>query len=407
MSPPAVPLLVEVLCRHGLLEPDQLATLETTLRQYPEPKSFLKDLLKRNWLTRFQAQMLWAGRGYELVLGPYLLLDMLGEGGMGQVFKAKDRKRDRIVAIKRMRPEYLHNERVIKRFQREVRVVAQLAHPNIVQGYDAAEVNAKHLHVMEYVEGVDLAHLVKEQGPLPIATAVDCIRQTALGLQHVLERGLVHRDIKPSNLLLTRQGQIKILDLGLASFEHGSQPLATALTHQGTVLGSVDFIAPEQAADASRADIRADLYSLGCTFYYLLTGQVPFPGGEGVAKVLKHRLENPVPVELIRPEVSEAIVGILRTLMMKRPEDRYATPAELVAALAGDTSPDKTSPTPPDYPPPAGDGHFAHLEAGTPEPRRPRRLSLRWLATVVILAACIGVMAYFVGPLLLPAPAKK
>jgi serine/threonine protein kinase len=420
MPTPLVPALVETLCRHALLEPEQLAVLEPNLRQYPDPRSFLKDLLKRNWLTRFQAQMLWDDKGSELVLGTYILLEALGEGGMGQVYKARHRNLQRIVAVKRLRPEFLTNERAIKRFTREFRAVAQLSHPNIVMAYDADQVDSKYFLVMEFVEGTDLAHWVKQQGPLPVNAAVDYIRQTALGLQHAFERGLVHRDIKPSNLLLSLQGQIKILDLGMARFEGGTESLSS-LTHQGTVLGSVDFIAPEQATDASSADIRADLYSLGCTFYYLLTGQVPFPGGEVLAKVLKHRLENPVPVELIRPDVPEKIIGIVRTLMMKRPEDRFATPADLAAALSADALPSmpnqKAIGTGPLHLP-ANDSLFAHLHSETPDQpvRRRQSMTFKWLAAVILLSLSVGIMVYFLRPLLFPAlnadpaktiPAKK
>jgi serine/threonine protein kinase len=185
--------------------------------------------------------------------------------------------------------------------------------------------------VMEYQEGAtDLAQVVRTEGPLPVAQACDVIRQAALGLQHAHERGLVHRDIKPSNLLLLAGSVVKILDMGIALF---TQTPEDSTLQEGVVMGTPAFIAPEQSLAPHAVDIRADLYSLGCTFYYLLSGRVPFPGGTIPEKLHKHRTEEPTPVERIRPDVPSGVVAIVRTLMAKRPEDRYQTPAEVVAAL--------------------------------------------------------------------------
>jgi serine/threonine protein kinase len=324
---------VKVLTELRLLEVDQL--LEATgdlLPRFPEPRALARELVQRNWLTPFQINQLFQGRAQELVLGQYLLLERLGEGGMSQVFKARHRSMSRIVALKVIHKERLNNPDAVSRFYREIKAAAQLSHPNVVIAYDADQVGETHFFAMECVEGTDLSKLVKKGGPVGIEQACDCIRQAALGLQHAHERGLIHRDIKPSNLMLTTDGVVKVLDLGLARFD-GSERTNTNLTQVGTVVGTPDYLAPEQALNARSADARADLYSLGCTFYFLLTGKPPFRGS-GLSEILmKHQLEQAPPLEQLRPEVPARVRAIVNTLMAKKPEDRYQTAAELVAAL--------------------------------------------------------------------------
>ncbi len=304
--------------------------------RFADPAGLVRELVRRGWLTPYQANQLVAGRGDSLLLGSYVLLDRVGEGGMGQVFKARNWKLGRVVAIKVIRKERLTSDDAVRRFQREIQATAALAHPNIVLAYDADEVGGTHFFVMEYAEGQDLAHFVERNGPLPIPQACDCVRQAALGLQHAFEKGMVHRDIKPHNLLLTRQGVVKIMDLGLASLgEAARDETASTLTAEGVVMGTMDYIAPEQVEDSHGVDIRADLYSLGCTFYFLLTGRVPFPGGKPLEKLYKHRHEQPRPVEQLRPDVPTEVGTVVSKLMAKRPEDRFRTPAEVAAVLAG------------------------------------------------------------------------
>jgi serine/threonine-protein kinase len=230
--------LVDPLRQFQLLEPKQLEELKTLQTRFPEPKVLAKELLHRGWLTAYQANQLLMGRGQDLVLGQYILLERLGEGGMGQVFKARHRNLGRIAAIKLIRKERLDNADAVKRFQREVRAAAALNHPNIVRALDADQIGGTHLLVMEYIDGAtDLAQLVKKNGPLPVAQACDYIRQTALGLQHAFERGLVHRDIKPANLLLASGGKtVKILDMGLARL---NQPV-NCFIHGGTNQGQFE-----------------------------------------------------------------------------------------------------------------------------------------------------------------------
>src|SRR5262249_31228812 len=236
-------------------------------------KALARDLIRREWLTVYQVNKLLQGRGQELFLGPYLLLQRLGEGGMGKIFKARHQRLRRIVALKVIRKERLDTPNALGRFYNEIRAVAQLAHPNIVRAYDADEVDGKHFFTMEYVEGTDLAQVLKKQGRLPVALACDYVRQAALGLQHAFERGLVHRDIKPGNWLVSTAGVVKIRDVGLARRCLDEEDENGPLTREGAVMGTVDYLAPEQARDSHAADVRSDLYSLGCTFYHLLTGE--------------------------------------------------------------------------------------------------------------------------------------
>jgi serine/threonine protein kinase len=267
-------------------------------------------------------------------LGKFVLLSQLGQGGCGTVWRARDSELDRIVAVKIPDASFMTAPELLARFRREARAVARLSHPNIVTLFEVGEVDGTPLLVMEYVAGTDLWRLVKQQGPLPIAQACECIRQAALGLQHAHENGLVHRDVKPANLLLTAQGaQVKVLDLGLARLLSRSDNADSAVTAVGCVLGTADFMAPEQAQDTRNVDARADVYGLGCSLYYLLTGQVPFPEGTSEEKILQHLMREPTPVEKLRPTVPPALATVVRNMMARRPSDRYQSATGVVAAL--------------------------------------------------------------------------
>ncbi len=259
----------------------------------------------------------------ELVAHPrYRVLALLGAGGMGAVYKAEHRLMERVVALKVMNRALVGGAASVERFRREVRTAARLSHPNIVAAYDAEQAGDLHFLVMEYVEGTDLARVVAERGPLPIAEACDYVRQAAAGLQDAHEHGMIHRDIKPHNLMLTPQGVVKILDFGLARLagDAGSQPgVGTA---QGTVLGTVDYMAPEQADDARRADIRSDIYSLGCTLYHLLSGRPPYPKGTLVQKIMAHT-ERPAQSLLeLRPDLPPGLARVVERMMAKPPSQR-------------------------------------------------------------------------------------
>jgi serine/threonine-protein kinase len=344
MSIRSVPELVRALRAGSLLSNGQVDVLaREILPRFPEPRALARELMRRDWVTAYQVNQLFLGRGQDLLLGPYVLLERLGEGGMGQVFKARHRKLHRVVALKVIRRDKLLHPDAIRRFYREVQAAAALSHPNIVAAYDAGEIDGTYYLSMEHVDGRDLGKTVKQDGPLAVAVACDYVRQVALGLQHAFEKGLVHRDIKPSNVVVQGAGSqseggalVKILDMGLARIQsplpvEGEQ--SGTLTQNHAMLGTPDFIAPEQARNPRDVDTRSDLYSLGCTFHYILTGQVPFPAERAMEKLLKHYLEMPVPVESLRPGVPASVGQVVRKLMAKDPGQRYQTPAELSEAL--------------------------------------------------------------------------
>ncbi len=246
----------------------------------------------------------------------------LGQGGMGAVYLAEHRMMGRKVAIKVLSRAVLEKPEALERFRQEVRAAGKLDHPHIVRAFDADQAGGLHLLVMEYVEGQSLAQAVQKKGPLPVPYACHYARQAALGLQHAFEQGMVHRDIKPQNLMLTPKGQVKILDFGLARLR-SEQPTGTGLTQDGAFMGTPDYIAPEQATDARQADIRADVYSLGCTLYYLLAGRPPFEGQTAVQLILAHLDKEPEPLEKLRPDAPAELVAVVRKMMAKEPGQRY------------------------------------------------------------------------------------
>ena len=290
-------------------------------------------------------------------------MELLGVGGMGAVYKAEHQLMERTVAVKVINANLVDSPAMVERFRREVKAAARLTHANIVTAYDADQAGSSHFLVMEYVEGTNLARLVAEKGPLPVSQACDYIRQAALGLQHAFDRGMVHRDIKPQNLMLARDGQVKVLDFGLARFAlenaaaggRGIPPVAPGtladlatkdtptegLTQTEAVMGTPDYIAPEQSRDSHAADIRADIYSLGCTLYELLAGQTPFPGGTGLEKLKAHIERMPKPLTEIRRSVPAKLASVVERMMAKDPNQRYQTPAAVAEALASFAGPAK------------------------------------------------------------------
>jgi serine/threonine protein kinase len=297
-------------------------------------------LVAEGLLTTFQARHVCSGEVHRLHLGQYRLVEELGRGGMGQVYKALHTIMGRIVAIKVISPELVKNDLAVEWFRREVRASTQLEHPNIVMAYDANEADGLHFLVMEYVDGVTLDSLVRQNGPLPVPRACELMRQAALALQYAHEQGMVHRDIKPANLLvLCRESgkadapAVKIVDFGLARLQ-GQVRTDTIMLHtEHAVVGTPDYISPEQSRSIHAADIRSDLYSLGCTFYHALTGRVPFPGDTVMEKLVKVLTEDPPPLERMRPDVPRPVAAIIRRLMAKNPADRYQTPADLARDL--------------------------------------------------------------------------
>jgi serine/threonine-protein kinase len=338
-------MFLDNLRESGLLDPEQLAAAAAAAPEVNRGRVLARRLVQKGWLTGFQAAQVLAGRTQGFLLGPYRILDQLGQGGMGRVYKAEHRAMGRIVAIKVLAPHLLKTPKARDLFLREVRALARLVHPNIVTAFDANQEGERHYLVLEYVDGPNLEQLVRDRGPLPVGLACEVIRQVALGLQHAHELGMVHRDIKPANILVQLKSvgdrlqlaDVKISDFGLARLHAPGSVEAdragTIMARAHTVMGTPDYLSPEQARNMHKVDIRSDLYSLGCTLYHLLTGQVPFPGGTTLEKLVRHGLEEPEPLEKLRSRVPAAVAAIVRRLMAKAPAARFQTPAELAAAL--------------------------------------------------------------------------
>lgn len=267
----------------------------------------------------------------------YRVVGVLGHGGMGTVYKAEHRLLERPVVLKVIRPELVANNNIVQRFQREARLAARLTHSNVVTVYEAEEFGSTQMLVMEFIEGVNFAQLVKQRGLLPVAEACDLIRQAALGLEYVHQQGLVHRDIKPHNLLVSSAGQVKILDLGLATLKGGQNSEANELTADRQFLGTVDYAAPEQWENSRDVDIRADIYSLGCTLYYLLAGEAPFPNKKYTTlmqQMWAHSQAPLPPIRELRPDLPAEIAAVLARMLAKKRDERFARPEEVAAALA-------------------------------------------------------------------------
>lgn len=314
------------LLRLGILsaeEVDKLGAEQLAAGDDSDLAGLTRALLERGVLTGHQADLLRAGKADELVLGNYVILEKLGAGGMGAVFKARHRRMKRIVAIKVLRQVQGSGPLAFDRFQREVEAVAKLEHPNVVMAYDADESQIGPFLVMEFVAGSDLETLVKTSGPMAVCDAVDAVIQAGRGLAYAHSRGVVHRDIKPANLLRDAQNTVKVADLGLARFVGETAPTQDGgLTQAGAVFGTVDFMSPEQAFDSKEADHRSDIYSLGCTLYFLLAGTPVFSGSSMMAKLLAHR-ESPIPsLCQARRDVSEALDHLFQRMIAKRSLDR-------------------------------------------------------------------------------------
>lgn len=293
-----------------------------------------KLLVKHKKVTRLQAQLVYQGKGKQLLLGNYLILKKIGAGGMGDVYLAEHRRMKRQVALKTLPAAMTKDAQSIQRFQREVQAAAKLTHPNIVAAYDADEANGTHYFVMEYVKGIDLSAVVKKQGVLKVDVAVDYILQAATGLEYAHEEGIIHRDIKPANLLLDKKGTIKILDMGLARIEDEAHEIpATQLTQDGSVMGTVDYMAPEQAKDTHTADARSDIYSLGCSLYYLLTGESVYSGSTMVNRIMAHQ-NDPIP-SLTGKHIliSKDVDAVFQKMVAKKPEDRFQSMQEVIRAI--------------------------------------------------------------------------
>jgi urea transport system substrate-binding protein len=333
------------LLTYGKLGPTDRAAAETHVHACTKCQQTLASLSPHHPTQDWQPPAAEADESPDAVRLPeelrqhsrYRVTGVLGRGGMGTVYRADHRLLDRPVVLKVIRPELVSNADVVRRFQREARLAARLAHPNIVAVYEAEEFGPTQMLVMEFIDGVTLADLVKERGLLPVAEACELVRQTAVGLEYIHGQGLVHRDIKPHNLLASRTGQVKILDLGLAALKGGAKPDGGELTADRQFLGTADFAAPEQWESGRDVDIRADIYSLGCTLFYLLAGESPFPHSRFTTlmqQMWAHSQAPLPPIRGLRPDLPDEIVSILERMLAKQRDERFTTPGEVAAALA-------------------------------------------------------------------------
>jgi len=332
----------KLIHKSGILPPEDAQSLQRELReQFPgldSAEEVSAELVAREVLTQWQADRLLGGEHQGFFLGPYRIQGMLGEGGMGTVFLAEHQMMRRLCAIKMLPPKRCQdNPSLVKRFYREAQAAAALDHPNIVRAYDvnkaALEDTEVHYLVMEYVGGMDLQRRVDSQGVLEYRDAAEFIRQASEGLAHAHDRGFVHRDIKPANLLLDPSGTVKILDLGLARFFDPISDASLSGEHGENMLGTADYLAPEQAMNSHGVDIRADIYSLGQTCYFLLTGHAPFPTGTVAERLIAHQMKSPAPIQQERPDAPPGLLEIIEKMIAKKPESRYQSAEEVSAAL--------------------------------------------------------------------------
>jgi len=323
------------LVESELLSAHQFAKADAAV---PESVDAARDaadrLVSAKLLTRFQAERLLAGRSDGFHLGQHVIQEQVGKGSVGRVYRATHRAMNRTVAIKIFSADVTRTDAARQTFQREVRAAARLNHSNIVTAFDANQVGDRSYLVLEFVNGPTLEAVVRERGPLPWAEACEYVRQIALGLQHAHEQGMVHRDIKPANLLVSRDSGsplgfiVKIADFGIAKFT----PPAAGAPGAG-LTGTADFVSPEQAYDARLADHRADLYSLGCVFHFLLAGHPPFAGGTAADKIRRHQLEAPTPIHLLRKDVPQPVAELVARLLAKDPNHRPATAVQVAEQI--------------------------------------------------------------------------
>ena len=330
---------IAVVRQSGLLEPGQLTRFWQRLQDsglsLNDPSFVGQQMVTENLLTKWQVDKLLQGKHKGFFLGNYKLISLLGAGGMSSVYLAEHTVMRRRVAIKVLPSSRIPDSSYLQRFHREAQAVAALDHPNIMRAYDVDHEGNLHFLVMEYIEGRSLLEMVHQDGPLGFTLVMDIIRQTAEGLAHAHDKGMIHRDIKPGNLLMDKQGVLKILDMGLAvffnpqTFEDAGESSSLTEEHDDKVLGTADYLSPEQALDSHSVDIRTDIYSLGCTLYYVLVGHPPFPEGTLAQRLLAHQTREPESILNLRPEIPQSLVAILTKMMRKKPDERYQTALEL------------------------------------------------------------------------------
>jgi serine/threonine protein kinase len=335
-APATTSEFVELVQKSGVVDASRLAAyLQQIHDRGPLPKlpTVMANFMVRDAIvTLFQAEQLLLGKWKRFTIGKYKVLERIGSGGMGQVFLCEHKMMRRRVAIKVLPTAKAEDESSLERFYREARAVATLDHPNLVRAFDIDQDETLHFLVMEFIDGTNLHDIVKRSGPLSPIRACHYIYQSAFGLQYAFDcAGLVHRDIKPGNILVDRAGVVKILDMGLARFFYDEEDPLTRKYDE--TLGTADYLAPEQALDSHCVDVRADIYSLGATFYFLLTGTAPFPDGTVAQKLMWHQSKQPAAIRTLRPDVPPEIAALIERMMMKKPAERLASPADLIQAL--------------------------------------------------------------------------
>lgn len=346
---PSVSALLQDLRDRTLILPEDWEALAPATREElarcRDVESLLTQLIQLRLLTEYQSARIRTGKSFGLILGNYRVLDRLGSGGLGIIYKGEHTRMRRLVAIKVLTLSQGHDSQLLWRFLTEIRAVAQLQHPNIVGAMDAGEVSGTdpdaamlHYFVMEYIRGKNLQEIVKEQGPLAPTQACDLIYQVASALAEAHKQNLVHRDIKPSNIRITPEQQAKLLEFGLA------RQFGNRQTESGSVLGTIDFSAPEQIQDSRIVDIRADIYSLGAIFFWCLTGKKPFVPQGNFAQYVAYRLTQPAPsVRACRPEIPAELDAVISRMMALNPDDRYPTPQTVMRALLNFLRPEARS----------------------------------------------------------------
>ncbi len=327
---------LDALRRSQLVADDRLKAILAELRNSSDGQavaleSFIRRLVDDGDVTPWHVEKLRNGKYKGFFLGQYRLLKLLGAGGMSTVYLAQHKLSGHQRAIKILPKQRAADKSYLERFYREGRAAASLNHPHIVRIYDLANEGEIHYMVMEYVDGIDLHQHVKRAGPMSYEQALDCIAQAAEGLAHAHEQHIVHRDIKPANVLMNTQGTVKLLDLGLALMREETESLT--LLHNERVMGTADFLSPEQAIDSHNVDPRADIYSLGCTLYFLLTGHPPFPTGTIPQRIAAHQSREPSPITFDRQDCPSEIMELTARMMRKKPEDRFQTCQDVVAAI--------------------------------------------------------------------------
>ncbi|MBN9522470.1 protein kinase [bacterium] len=335
--PNSVEELVQLVRKSGMVDEDCLSAYlqrREFARGLPtDPREFAEDMVRDGVLTNFQSEQFLLGKWRGFTIGKYKLLERVGVGGMGQVFLCEHMFMKKRVAVKVLPPAKADQPAALGRFYREARAAGTLQHPNIVRTHDIDQDGNLHFIVMDYVDGTNLLDVVKRFGPMDLGRATSYVRQVALALDSAFRSGIIHRDIKPGNVLIDRAGTARLLDMGLARFFKDHTDQLTVKYDDKIVLGTADYVAPEQVANSHSVDIRADVYGLGATYYFLLAGHPPFPTGTVSQKLLWHRTKEPTPIQQVRPDVPDGVAAIVARMMAKDPKARFQTPAQVAAEL--------------------------------------------------------------------------